>query len=34
MAAKANFGFLAYLLTMVEEEAEATARRLAEQKGG
>jgi hypothetical protein len=34
MATKANLGFLAYLLAMVEDDAEATARRLAEQKGG
>ena len=34
MATKANLGFLAYLLAMVEDDAEATARRLAEQKSG
>lgn len=34
MATKANLGFLAYLLAMVEDDAEATARRLAEHKGG
>jgi hypothetical protein len=32
MATKANLGFLAYLLAMVEDDAEATARRLAEEK--
>jgi hypothetical protein len=32
LAAKADLGFLAYLLAMVEDDAEATARRHAEEK--
>ncbi len=34
MAAKSNLGFLAYLLAMVEDDAEETARRLSERKTG
>jgi hypothetical protein len=34
MAAKANLGFLAYLLAMVADDAEATARRIGERKAG
>ena len=30
LAAKADLGFLSYLLAMVEEDAEATSRRLAD----
>ena len=33
LAAKADLGFLAYLLAMVEDDAEATIRRHAERKG-
>ena len=32
LAAKADLGFLAYLLAMVEDDAEATVRRLSERK--
>lgn len=34
MAAKANLGFLAYLLAMVEDEGDAVARQYVERKGG
>ncbi len=34
LAAKANLGFLAYLLAMVEDDAVATAQRLAERNEG
>ena len=34
LAAKANLGFLAYLLAMVEDDAVATAKRLAERTNG
>ena len=34
MAAKANLGFLAYLLAMVEDEATANARKRADQREG
>ncbi len=32
LAARADLGFLAYLLAMVEEDAEATSRKLDERK--
>jgi hypothetical protein len=32
LASKADLGFMAYLLAMVEDDAEATVRRLAEEK--
>jgi hypothetical protein len=32
LAGKADLGFLAYLLAMVEEDAEATSRKFAERK--
>ena len=34
MAAKADLGFLAYLLAMVEDDAEAAVARCAQRKGG
>jgi hypothetical protein len=34
LAAGADLGFLSYLLAMVEEDANATARRLAQEKSG
>ena len=34
MAAKADLGFLAYLLAMVEDEATATVRKQAERREG
>ena len=34
MAAKAELGFLAYLLAMVEDEAAASARKQSEQRDG
>jgi hypothetical protein len=32
LASKADLGFLAYLLAMVEDDAEATAKRLSERR--
>jgi hypothetical protein len=34
LAAKTDLGFLAYLLSMVESEAEETVRRLADEEQG
>ena len=34
LAAKSDLGFLAYLLAIVEDDAEATVRRLTERKSG